>query len=117
MSFTITKEIHFRPGRGHRKQVKPEDFPDTRQHRDIVSQPGGRAAPFAVFACSAVLVAVDTYCVRRLLNLPGFDAPAPADLGQEQAERLLEGVSPVLPREEQELAHPAHQARLLLRKR
>ena len=51
---------------------------------------------------------------RRLLKLPGLRAHAPADHGEEQVQRLLEGVSNVFLGEEQRILHPALQAGLVL---
>ena len=75
----------------------------------------GAGLPLRVRA--PVLVATNPHSVRRLLNLPGPDANPSAHFGQGKVQRLLEGVPAVLAGEVEELSHPTHKTRLMLRKR
>ena len=91
--------------------AQADDLPEACQHRGIMAQPAKCAAPFALLVRPAVLVTVDVARVRGLLNLPGLDAHATPHISEEKVERLLERVSTVLAREEQEVTHPPHQVR------
>jgi len=97
--------------------AQPYDLPKTRQPCGIVIQPAGRAAAFPIVARPPVLVTIDADGVRRLFSLPRLDSRAPAYLGQEKVKRLLERLSTVPLREQEELSNPGNNARLVSGKR
>ena len=61
----------------------------------------------------AKLIAIDPYDAGRLLELPRRDADTGPHLGKEQIEGLLEAVSAVRLREEQELPHSRDEVGLM----
>lgn len=73
-------------------------------------QPASRKTTLPIVLRTTELVAADAQGTRRLLKLPRLRPHAPADLGQEQVQRLLEGVATVLSRKEQRrVLDPARQ--------
>lgn len=62
----------------------------------------------------SILIPIDTNRVRCLPGLPWLDAGLFSQHSQEHVQRLLEGVSAMLRRKDQELPHPTNQARLVL---